>query len=151
MSKTIGESCNRSVVSSSAGASVAQAAGLMRRHHVGDVVVIENQRGVDVPIGIVTDRDIVVEVVAAGLDANAVTVGDLLPRRLEAIDERDSTAEAIRRMSQAGVRRLPVVDLSGVLVGIVTVDDLLPELATQLFMLADVANRGRRVEASLRR
>jgi len=151
MSKTIGEACNRDVVKATPQASVVQAAGLMRQHHVGNVVVVDEANGREVPVGIVTDRDIVIEVVAAGVDPRSVTVGDLLPRRLEAIDERETTGEAVRRMSLAGVRRLPVVDLSGALVGIISVDDLLPDLATQLFMLADVANRGRRAEAAARR
>jgi CBS domain-containing protein len=147
---SIREACNRNVVSAKRTATVAEAAGLMRRHHVGDVVVVEPRNGIEVPVGIVTDRDIVVEVVAPGVDANSVTVGDLVTGRLEAIDERDDATQAVRRMSLAGVRRLPVVDRSGALVGIVTIDDLLPDLATQLSALADVAARERRIEASTR-
>jgi CBS domain-containing protein len=148
---SIGEACNRNVVSARAGTSIAEAAAMMRREHVGDVVVVEPRNGADVPIGIVTDRDIVIEVVAAGINPAAVTLGDLLPHRLEAIDERETAADAIRRMSAEGVRRLPVVDLGGTLVGIVTVDDLLPHIATQLAALAEVAKRGRSLETSVRR
>lgn len=147
----IGQICNRRVVSVRASASVADAAALMRREHVGDVVVVETRNGTEVPIGIVTDRDIVVEIVAPGVDPRTVTAGELLPRRLEAIDERESAYDAIRRMSAAGVRRLPVVDLSGALVGIVSADDLLPDIATQLSGLAEVSKRARALESTVRR
>ena len=143
--------CNRDVVCTTRAASVADAAQLMRRYHVGDVVVVEQTDGRAVPVGILTDRDIVVEVVAAGVDPCEITVGDLLTGQLEAIAEHESGSEALRRMSAAGVRRLPVVDRNGALLGIVSVDDLLPPLAMQLGAVAELSRRSRSVEAQIRK
>ena len=123
----------------------------MRRYHIGDVVVIDQTDGKPVPIGMLTDRDIVVEVVAAGVDPREITVGDLLTRQLEVIEAHESDSDALRRMSAAGVRRLPVVDRDGVLLGIVSVDDLLPPLALQLDAVAELSRRGRSVEARIRK
>jgi CBS domain-containing protein len=148
---SVGELCNRDVVCTTREASVADAAQLMRRYHIGDIVVVDRSDGRAIPVGILTDRDIVVEVVAARVDPSEITVGDLLTGRLEAIEEGDSDAEALHRMSAAGVRRLPVVDRNGVLVGIVTIDDLLPPLCLQLSAVAELSSRSRTVEASLRK
>ena len=148
---SVGKLCNRDVVCTTREASVTDAAQLMRRYHIGDVVVVDRSDGRAIPVGILTDRDIVVEVVAARVDPSEITVGDLLTGRLEAIDENDSDAEALQRMSAAGVRRLPVVDSDGVLVGIVTLDDLLPPLCLQLGAVAELARRSRSLEASLRK
>ena len=74
MNQRVGNVCGRNVVTVAPGTSVAEAAALMRKHHVGTVVIVEDQAGAQIPTGIVTDRDIVVEVVAAGLDASALAV-----------------------------------------------------------------------------
>jgi CBS domain-containing protein len=148
---SIGKSCSRTVVHVARGASVAEAAALMRNHHIGNVVVVDQDKGSPVPVGIVTDRDIVVEVVAPGVDASTVTVGELLSGRLETIDESATIDEAVRRMVSAGVRRLPVVDRAGALVGIVSIDDLLPALASQLSAMAELSARSRWIESNTRR
>ncbi len=75
---SVGEICNREVIIVHRDETVQKAAKLMRQHHVGDVVVVENQNGVSAPVGIVTDRDVVVEIVATGLDQATMTVGDIM-------------------------------------------------------------------------
>jgi CBS domain-containing protein len=144
--------CNRNVVCATRETTVTDAADLMRHHHVGDVVVVDQLGDDRIPIGIVTDRDIVVEVVAPGLDTKVITLGDLLlAGRLVTVEGRESCPNTIRLMSAKGVRRIPVLNESGTLAGIVSVDDLLPHLATQLSELAELAARGRQREVKTRR
>jgi CBS domain-containing protein len=89
---SIGEVCSRNVIYATREATVAAAAKLMRQHHVGDVVVIHQEGAERMPIGIVTDRDIVVEVVALGVDPYAVTLGDLMSwGELVAVHESDTS------------------------------------------------------------
>ena len=147
---TIGKFCNRDVVCASRDATIVEAAQMMRQHHVGDVVVVDEMNDGRRPVGIVTDRDIVVEVVSAGLDPKLVKVGDLLLRPLVSVDEHAGHAETIRLMAANGVRRMPVVSKQGVLVGIITLDDLLHQLALPLAELSELAIRERRHEASTR-
>ncbi len=151
MEMRIGEVCNRNVVCASRDTAVVEAARLMRHHHVGDLVVVDEADGRRTPVGIVTDRDIVIEVVAAGLDAKAIKLGDLLIGTLVAVEEQESCAETVRFMAAKGVRRMPVVNSAGLLAGIVTVDDLLPQLATQMSELALLVGRGRQREVETRK
>ncbi|HUI98980.1 MAG TPA: CBS domain-containing protein [Usitatibacter sp.] len=119
-----GEVCNRRVVSVRAGASLAEVSRLMREAHVGSVVVVDDARPLRA-VGIVTDRDIVVEAVAAGIDPATLTVGEIMGTSLVVARESEDALESLRTMRRRGVRRLPVVDDEGALCGIVTLDDLL--------------------------
>jgi len=105
----IGNYCVRNVVTVSRDAPIIEAAKLMREHHVGALVVIDKPGG-NVPVGIVTDRDIVVEVVAAGVETNIVNVADIVQRPLATVNEETSYADTVRLMAQHAVRRMPVVD-----------------------------------------
>lgn len=147
----VGEICNREVVIMQAGKSALEAAQLMRQHHVGDVVVVEDRGGFRVPIGIVTDRDLVVEIVAPGLDPSAITVGDIMAPELATVTENIGVFEAIQYMRTKGVRRLPVVDGNGGLIGILAVDDLLELLADELLLLAKLVKREQKKEMASRR
>lgn len=147
----IGPFCNRHVVTATRDTTVAEAAHLMRHHHVGDVVVVDELDGGNVPVGIVTDRDIVVGVVAAGLDPAVIRMEDLLQRPLVVAEERAGYAETVRAMSARAVRRMPVIDAAGKLVGIVTLDDLFHQLVGPLAELASVPARERRDEIAARR
>ncbi|WP_435626449.1 CBS domain-containing protein [Candidatus Ferrigenium straubiae] len=147
----VGEICNREVVIVQAGQSALEAAQLMRQHHVGDLVVVEERGGFRVPVGIVTDRDLVVEIVAPGLDPSAITVGDIMVSDLATVTENIGVFEAIQYMRTRGVRRLPVVDGNGGLVGILAVDDLLELLADELLLLAKLVKREQKKEMANRR
>ncbi len=105
----LGEICNREVVITDKSASVVEAAQLMRIHHVGDLVVVEERNGRNFPVGIVTDRDIVVEVVAAGVSPEALKVGDVLGPEVATVRESEGLFDALRYMRDKGVRRMPVV------------------------------------------
>ncbi|MDP1765592.1 MAG: CBS domain-containing protein [Methylotenera sp.] len=147
---TIGAICNREVITVRPDATVLHAAMLMRQYHVGDVVVIEDRKGKSVPVGIVTDRDIVIELVATELDCKVITTGDIMANNLTVIKEHTGIFEAIQLMSSKGVRRLPVVDDGGGLLGIITLDDLLLILAKELGSLSKLVSREQKNEVSKR-
>ena len=147
----VGAICKRDVIGVPQETSVAEAARLMRTHHIGDVLVLQYVGERPVPVGIVTDRDIVVEIVAADLDARHLKVGDLVTRPLVTAEEGESCVDTVRVMVMNGVRRMPVVDEAGTLVGVVSIDDLLPHFAAPLAQLSELAGRGRRREMALRR
>jgi CBS domain-containing protein len=146
----IGEVCNREVVVVRSGTSVADAAQLMRTHHVGDVVVVRENGGRNEPIGIVTDRDLVLEVMAEELDPNLLTVGEIMGSGVVVVKEDTGVFESIRYMRENGVRRMPVVDGCGGLAGMVSMDDLLELLAEELMHLSRLTQFEQQKEAGTR-
>jgi CBS domain-containing protein len=147
----ISEVCNREVVIVQPGETVLEAARLMRQHHVGDVVVVEERGGRRVPVGIVTDRDIVLEVVAPQLDPAALRVSDIVTSGLVTIKNDAGLFDAVEYMHTKGVRRLPVVDDDGGLAGILTLDDLLELLAEEMAALAKLVKHEQKKETMNRR
>ncbi len=143
--------CSREVITVHREATVLHAAMLMRQYHVGDVVVIEDRKGKSVPVGIITDRDIVIELVATELDCRVITAGDIMLTHLSVVKEECGIFEAIQLMSAKGIRRLPVVDHDGGLLGIVTLDDVLLLLAKEFGTLAKLLRHEQKNEAALRR
>lgn len=139
----IGEVCTRVVVTTTSDMSVADVAVLMRTHHVGNVIIVEEAAGKVVPLGIVTDRDIVVEVVAAKVDPGAVTVGEIMGQTLVTARDTEGAYEALERMRWEGIRRMPVIDENGALIGIVTLDDLLEIVAEEMNDMAKLISRER--------
>lgn len=147
----VGELCTREVIIAQRDTSVVEAAQRMHTYHVGNLVVVEDETNGRRPIGIVTDRDIVIAVVAAGVNPEALKVGDIMSAELVMVRETEDVCETLRYMRDKGVRRMPVVDAAGALAGIVTVDDLLGLLAEEMGHLAQLITRGQRREASARR
>ena len=96
---------------------------------------------VAVPVGLITDRDIVTSVIGLKLDPAKITVGDLINRPVIVVREDEGVFETIERMRAHGIRRVPVVDQQGALVGIVAVDDLLELLAEELGKLSKLVSR----------
>jgi CBS domain-containing protein len=125
---------------------VVEAAKLMRRYHVGDLVVVEERSGQRIPVGIATDRDLVVEVLAEEVAPEQVTVGDVMSTELITVFEHQDAADAMERMRSGGVRRIPVVDDLGMLQGIITADDLVDLFAEQMQELAKLIRRERQRE-----
>ncbi|NLP65153.1 CBS domain-containing protein [Paraburkholderia sacchari] len=134
----IGRISTQPVESCTAECNALQLAERMRRSHVGDIVVIEYRDGDAVPVGLVTDRDLVVEVMARGEDPGAVTAAQIMSRGLIVVAETDEIAVALDEMRRSGIRRLPVVDDAGCLTGIVTLDDIVGYLAALLGGVAEV-------------
>ena len=135
----IGEICTLQTVHCKRDLSVQGAALLMRNHHVGDLVVVEQPNGEQVPVGILTDRDIVISVIALGLDPSSLLVGDIMTEQLMTALEDEDVYETIDRMRAKGIRRLPVVNSLGGLAGIVSVDDLLEFLAEEMAELSRIS------------
>jgi CBS domain-containing protein len=127
---------------------VKEAARMMRQFHVGDLVVVEGNTS---PVGIVTDRDIVLSVVATGLDPEVFTIGDLINRDLVTVQSDQGVFECIQLMRVHGVRRMPVIDHDGALVGIVSVDDLVGLLAEEMGEVGKLIVREQAHEMQVRR
>ncbi|MGD8350241.1 MAG: CBS domain-containing protein [Gammaproteobacteria bacterium] len=146
----VGEHCNREVVVVGAEDSVLEAAKVMREYHVGDVVVVEEKYGKQSPIGIMTDRDIVLEIVAEGADPGNIRVGDAMSFDLVKVSHDDDLMSAIETMRDKSVRRVPVVDANDVLIGILSVDDLLDLCSEVMIDIVNLVGRQQRRETRTR-
>lgn len=147
---TVGKFCSREVVIAEKDATILEVARLMRQHHVGDVVIVDSSGDQPKPVGIITDRDIVVELIACEVSLDDISVGDAMSFELITVREEDSIWETLQRMRTKGVRRMPVVNEQGGLEGILTIDDLLDLLAEELILLAKVPIHGQTREKETR-
>jgi CBS domain-containing protein len=145
-----GEYCNRDVVIVSKDESVSAAIELMRSRHVGDVVAVEIIEQTTMPVGILTDRDIVLEILAEGVDLDAVAIGDVMSYELVTVSENTTLIDTIKLMRDKGVRRIPVVNEKGGLEGLLSVDDILELLAEQLTDLVSLIGKEQSRESKLR-
>jgi CBS domain-containing protein len=136
----LGKICTKPVVTASAQMTVDEAARTMRSKNVGALVVVNAGR----PVGMLTDRDVAVEVVAKGMDPDTVRVGDVMGKKPVTIREDLGILDAAKVFAKTGVRRLPVVTTSGVLVGIIAVDDLIMLLGNEMGHLAGALSAGLR-------
>lgn len=118
----------RRVLQASESVSVAQAAVLMSKHQTGCLVIVREEDGRTVPVGIVTDRDLVIRALAGQLDPASSALGAVMSAPLLCCYHDCTIDEVVLSMHDAGVRRLPVVDDSGALVGIISADDVLVAL-----------------------
>jgi len=136
----LGKICIKPVVTASAQMAVDQAARAMRSKNVGALVVVNAGR----PVGMLTDRDVAVEVVAKGMDPDTVRVGDVMRKRPMTIREDLGILDAAKAFAKTGVRRLPVVTKNGVLVGVIAVDDLIMLLGNEMGHVAGALSAGLR-------
>jgi CBS domain-containing protein len=147
----VGSICSRRVITVSPQLGIQRAAELMREEHVGFLVVVpEEPRGPQPPLGVLTDRDIVVSVVAKGADPASLKVGDVMSMQPVLAGESDGVDLALRTMRKAGVRRLPVVNGRGEIVGVLSLDDLLEFVAREMDSLSGAVRNGRHIEGALR-
>ena len=123
----------------------------MRRKHVGAVVVVADPEDERIPLGIVTDRDIVVEVLGMGLDPSTTSLASLMHAPVVIALESEDTGQLIQRMRDHGVRRIPVVDRDGAAIGIITLDDLLRLLVAEVNALFEIIDKGQKHEQHVRR
>lgn len=145
-----GEYCSREVTIIGRSESIAKAAKLMRENHVGDVLVVDSNNGERLPIGILTDRDIVIKVLAEDLDINMVTLEDIMSFKLITVKENDDLMSTIKRMRSYGIRRIPVVNDRGGLVGVLAVDDILDVITEQLMDIDQLIANEQHKEKKLR-
>lgn len=136
-----GELCNREVVTATREMSILDAARLMRDYHVGSLIIVESTENRKEAVGILTDRDIVIEVIAEAVELDEVTIGDVMSYALLKVSEEESVFETAQRMRARGVRRVPVISDAGELVGILALDDILSLLSEELSLLTKVTSR----------
>ncbi len=145
-----GAICTRIVTVAPRQMAVDEAARLMRTHHVGTLVVVDEAGPGRKVVGLLTDRDIVTGILAPGLDPGMIRVEDLMSTDLVLARESDSILDVLGQMRRKGVRRVPVTDELGVLVGLVAIDDVLEVLAQALQRVVQVLDRGRQREPEVR-
>ena len=138
MSMNVGELCSRDVVSAPAGASLATIGGLMRDEHVGMVVITKAPMDENVATGIITDRDLMRAQLDRSADFPRLRAEDIMVRDPLVLGEEDSVDTAIQRMRARGVRRAPVVSSHGRLVGVISTDELVAQVARELAGLAQL-------------
>jgi len=127
-----GDLCNRIVTVAERDMSLVQAAQLMRDHHVGCLVVVDETGAGRLVVGMLTDRDIVTAVIAQEVDPNTLRVEDVMATDVATALEEDSLMELLGLMRRKGLRRIPVTTPGRALQGLVTLDDLLEIFAEQL-------------------
>lgn len=133
--------CTQDVVCIGPEASILDAATLMKNRHVGDLIVVKHPERPRDPLGIITDRDLVLRVLAENLDAQTTKVRDVMYVDPRTASESDGIFETTEKMENAGVRRLPVVDSAGNLSGIISADDLYDLISTELGNLSRIRAR----------
>ena len=145
----VGDLCKRPVVTVTAAVPILEVAKLMRSRHVGSVVVVDSL-GTLKPVGIVTDRDIVVEVLAGGIDPGTVNAGDIMTGAPVVLTAGEDISWALKTMRDRGIRRLPIVDDQGLLMGILALDDVMQFLGGAMGDVVQLLGT-ERLEESLRR
>jgi CBS domain-containing protein len=145
-----GDICTRNPVFVDREASVQQAAAAMRELHVGDLVVVDGAENCKRPVGMVTDRDIVLAVVAPRLDASVFTVGDIMTDHVVTASAEQDVFDTVHTMRLRGVRRVPVVDKDGELQGIFAMDDFIGLVAREMDEIAKLIGKERDREARTR-
>jgi CBS domain-containing protein len=147
---TVGELCTRAVITARPDESVVEAARRMRDRHVGTLVVVADTGRA--PIGLITDRDLVVSAVAQSPDKiETLTVGDVMSRDLVTALAAESVDDALARMRSNGIRRLPVVSRDGQLEGLIAFDDIIEHLSEDLTELAGLVASEQKHERLVRR
>lgn len=132
----VGQCSQRTAHAISMSADVVDAAMLMREHHVGFLVVFQDSDPLRKPVGVITDRDLVLEVMARDTDPHSVTVGDVMTREPLTAKEGDDLSDLAQAMRFSGIRRVPVVDARGALSGVIALDDLVAVISSLLNELA---------------
>ena len=143
--------CTKPATTVTKDSNIEEAAKLMREFHVGNLVVVDG-KGINAkPIGILTDRDIVMSTVALGIDPADMDVGEIMSTNLYTIKSNESIYRVIGLMKEYGVRRVPVVNEEGGLVGVLSVADLLALLSNELQEIANLPKKQKQIEETRRR
>jgi CBS domain-containing protein len=147
---TVGEICTREVTFADKDTNLVTAAQLMRRDHVGALVVVDHLNGERKVSGLLTDRDIVTCVIAQGIDPDPLFVEDIMSAPVIIVQEDDSLIDLMRTMRTNGIRRVPVVNEKQDLVGLVTLDDVLRLLAQEFGLLVAAIDKSTQREVKRR-
>lgn len=146
----VGAICTRSVIFAYRHTSVSDAARRMRDEHVGSLVVVDEEDGERAVVGMLTDRDIAVAVVAADFNPQTTRVGDIMSADLVTARDEDSMTDVLTKMRRHGVRRVPITDAQGGLLGIATLDDMMELVAWNLGSFVQVVQSERKRETQQR-
>jgi CBS domain-containing protein len=146
----VAQICSRNVVTVRPSDEILTAARLMREQHVGYLVVVDPGRHDTAPVGVLTDRDLVIGVLARGADPASLTVGDVMTPNPVVVAELDAINAAVKEMRRVGVRRMPVVGRLGELTGVLSLDDVLDAASTELRDLAVAVGNEQRIESAIR-
>lgn len=147
----VNEICNRNVESASRDIRLIDAAKRMRDGHVGDLVIVEQRDGKTIPVGMITDRDLVIAVLARDAEhVSLLDAGDVMGDRLITATEEEDLEPVLRRMQSFGVRRIPILDGNGALFGILSADDIIIALSDEIGRLADLVAQQPRAERKSR-
>ena len=136
--------CSKTVVTISPDATVLEAAKLMHSKHIGCLVVTDDSR----PTGILTDRDIVLKLVAGEKRPGETAVKNIMTANPTMVNVNYDVLDAVRLMRNRGVRRLPVIDEHRHLLGIITLDDVLTAFGAELGDLAGAVQKEFGLEAA---
>ena len=138
----VGKICSRETVIGETNDSLLDMARLMRQHHVGSLIIIAKKNEGVKPAGIITDRDIVIQAISEEISLNSVTAGDIMSHDLLIAREDDDIFEAFEKMCKKGVRRIPIVNPEGYLVGVLSIDDLLEVMVDEMKNLVHLFKHG---------
>lgn len=147
----VGNICNRRVIFADVDTNLIDASKLMREHHVGSIIVTRRENGGDRPMGIITDRDLVVEVLAEEIEPQRLSLKDAMTQHPLIAYESDDVYEVLERMREKGVRRIPVVNSEGFLVGVLAIDDILRMIFHELGNLVSLVKKEYETEIKLRK
>lgn len=138
--------CKHGVIAISDTEDIGAAARLMREKHVGFLIVFKEGDALRKPVGVLTDRDIVLQVTARDIDPHSITAGDVMTRQPLIASEDDELGDLVQAMRHSGLRRVPVVDSSGALRGVIAIDDVIDIIAGLLGEVAGSIKSGQRQE-----
>lgn len=136
---TLGKICRREVITITKIATILAAANLMKRYNIGDLIVVDEYT--NAPLGILTDRDIVIEIIADKLDPMSVTVGDIMNTDLLLLKDYEDRQTALEMMSAKGVRRAPIINDNNSVVGIITIDDLIIMISEEVNSISKIIRK----------
>jgi len=137
----VGAICSRRVISAPVGAPLSDVVALMQAERVGMVIVTRNAEGHARVAGVITDRDIVRAQLSRVADFSQLSTAETMTPEPMLLSADEDIGDALRRMRMRAVRRCPVVDAHGTLVGVLSVDDLLTQISHELCGLASVVGR----------
>ena len=146
----VGDICVREVIYVEQQEPILTVAELMRQHHVGSVLVVTKKAHKLIPVGILTDRDLVVEIIAPNIDPTKLLAQDVMVYDLVVVNEIDEMWEVANLMQAKGIRRVPVVDHDGFLVGIFCMDDIMEIVTSELNGLIKLMEREKQNEIATR-
>jgi len=127
------------------------AAKIMRSNHIGDLIVVEEKEGAKIPVGIITDRDIVLATIALGIPTENLSVGDIMSTNLITSNKNESLLHIINLMKDNGVKRIPLIGENKELTGIITTEDVSRLLSIELSALSQITNSQHNQELKRRR